>query len=457
MGPEEMGRVTQVMSVAALASAMLVGPVLAYFGRGLLGWIDAGRLLAKLQCFFAYVVVIGGLSSAVVWLVQGRTGLVSGISTDWVALLVLLYVLAYSFHTVATSCLNILGRRGVYVIFANLAVWGGLGLALIMFSCMRKPQVWLLGIYSGFVLSATSIVLLIRIGFQAKAQPREDGSHCLAFTVKTVSVFAWPQAVAHGFYWLLAQSYRFILGSRVGVTSVGLFAAAYMVCSVPMQTFETLFNEFYSPTLYRSIKNRATAEEMARAWNAYASAYVPAVILFGAFLAGSCAFLVKLLLGEEFQVAAPILICPILTETMRAISSSLHTMGIVTVDMRINLPPVAAGAIISPILVYILAPWNPLIGTGLALFASYIVVILIVIPMTYRTLPIRWPVARMLSATILGLPMIVLGYVARESIPDLTFKAAAVGLLITGLYLAMVQYAMARPWFQHATTEAQAC
>jgi len=216
-----------------------------------------------------------------------------------------------------------------------------------------------------------------------------------------------------------------------------------------MQIFESLFNEFYSPTFYRAIKEQGT-ERIAVAWNAYASAYIPAAILFGAFLAGSGPFLVKLLLGERFQVVTSILIWPALTETMRAISSSLFTMGIAKVDMRINLPPVAAGATTAPVLVYLLAPVNPLLGTGIALFTGAVVVLSIAIFMTYRALPVTWPVRRIVIALALGLPMVIGGNIAGSWVSDMTWAKAAIAVTLVGASMIAVQYLVARHWLHDA-------
>jgi len=248
-------------------------------------------------------------------------------------------------------------------------------------------------------------------------------------------------------WWIQSQSYRFILPWVADIATVGLFAAGYMICSVPMQTFETLFNELYIPTLYRALKGQ-DREGMARAWNDYAAAYIPAVILFGAFLIGNAAFMVKLLLGEQFQAITSILLWPALTETFRAISSTLHHLGLAKVDMTVNVLPVVLGAFVAPSLVYLLASHEPLLGTALALLAAAVVAFAAVIPISRRALPVVWPVRRIMYAVALAVPLCLLGRAIGAGFGELSESKAVVALVISGLAMVFLQYVMAKEWIR---------
>ena len=447
LSPGDLGRINQITSLAVLCSSTLIAPVLTYVGRGFLEWLDAGLLIHRLKQFLKIVVVFAILSAVVIWLVQDQVNLVSSVSPVWLFALVAVYLVAYSIHTMAISGLNLLGRRLAFVAFGNLAAWAGLGLALFMLRRYGRPEAWLLGTYLGFVVSSVSFALLMRHLADSAPSAAASAGRGIPFDFWTLFMFGWPQAVVFVLWWIQSQSYRFILDRVADLASVGLFFAIYTTCSSPMQAFESLFNEFYGPTFYRAIKEQGR-EGLARAWNAYASAYVPAVILFGAFLAGSGMFLVKLLLGERFQAAAPIIIWPAMTETIRAINSSLFTMGIAKVDMRINLPPIVIGAVTAPTLIYLLAPLNALTGTGIALFGAGLAVLLIMIPMSYRVLPVAWPVRRIGVAVALGLPLIVGGNLASSWLPEVTLGTAIVAVSIAGIIMVSIQYLVARKWLR---------
>ena len=447
LSPSDIGSMNQLMSLAILGTSALLIPITAYIGRGCLEWMDAGTLSRRLGSFLSIVLAVAPLLGLVAWAIQSQFIVVVGVGAVWVGGLVALYTVGFSLHTMGTSGLNLIGHRFLYVLFGNIAVWGGLILALWYSNSEASPEMWLLGIFCGFFLSSLSYAFLTRYARARVPVDSSDAPRMLPFDWQTVFMFVWPQALVFVLWWFQSQSYRFVLSWVADIATVGLFAAGYMICSVPMQTFESLFNEFYSPTLYRALKGQGR-EGMARAWNAYAAAYIPAVILFGAFLVGNAAFMVKLLLGEQFQAVTAILIWPALAETFRAISSTLHQLGLAKIDMTVNVLPVMVGALVAPTLVYVLAPYEPLLGTALALLAAGVAVFAIVIPISCRALPVTWPIRRIMYAAALSIPLCLVGRVMGVGFGELSELKAVVALMISGLMMVTLQYVMAKAWLR---------
>ncbi len=447
LSPGEVGSMNQLMSLAILGTSALLIPIATYIGRGCLEWIDAGVLSRRLGSYLCIVLAVAPLLGLITWVIQSRWILVVGVGAAWVGGLVTLYTVGISLHTMGTSGLILIGRKFLYILFVNVAAWGGLLLAMWWSKHEASPEIWLFGIFCGLLLSSFSYVLLDRY---AEGPAPVRSSHMpdlLPFDRQAVFMFVWPQAMVFVLWWVQSQSYRFILPHVADIATVGLFAAGYMICSVSMQTFETLFNELYIPTLYRALKGQ-DREGMAQAWNAYAAAYIPAVILFGAFLIGNAAFMVKLLLGEQFQTIASILVWPALTETFRAISSTLHHLGLAKVDMTVNILPVVIGAFVAPTLVYLLASYEPLVGTALALFAAAAIAFAAVIPVSRRALPVVWPVRRIIYAAALAVPLLLLGRAMGVELGELSESKAMVALVSSGLFMAFLQYVMAKEWIQ---------
>lgn len=445
--PGEVGSMNQLMSLAIIGTSALLMPMTAYIGRGCLEWMDAGVLSRRLSYYLMIIVAVALGCGSTVWAVQTQLKIVSGMAPAWAAGLVALYTIGFALHTMGSSGLNLIGHRFLYILFMNVAAWGGLLLAVWWSKQEASPEIWLLGTFCGFLLSSVSYVILDRY---ARATVPVNTSFTVAvlpFNWQTVVLFVGPQAIAFLFFWIQTQSYRFVLSWVADITTVGLFAAGYMICSVPMQTFESLFNEFYSPTLFRALKGQ-DREGMARAWNDYAAAYIPAIILFGAFLIGNATFMVKLLLGEQFQAIASILVWPALTETFRAISSTLHHLGLAKVDMTVNIVPLALGAFVAPALVYVLASTEPLMGTALALLVAAIVAFAAVIPISYRALPIEWPVRRIMYAAVLAVPLWVLGRAMDVGFGELSESKAVIALVISGAAMVFLQYVMAKGWIR---------
>ncbi|MBK9308915.1 MAG: hypothetical protein IPM58_17905 [Nitrospira sp.] len=447
LSPGEVGSMNQLMSLAILGTSALLMPVTAYIGRGCLEWMDAGILCRRLGSYLLIILAVALLSGSMAWAIQTQLMVVSGMAPVWVAGLVVLFTIGFALHTMGSSGLNLIGHRFLYILFVNLAAWGGLLLAMWWSRQEPSPEIWLLGIFCGFLLSSLSYVILDRYAREHVLPGRPHLPGVLPFDWSTLLVFVAPQAVAFLFFWVQTQSYRFVLSWVADITTVGLFAAGYMICSVPMQTFENLFNEFYSPTLFRALKGQ-DREGMARAWNDYAAAYIPAVILFGAFLIGNATFLVKLLLGEQFQAIASILVWPALTETFRAISSTLHHLGLAKVDMTVNVLPVALGALVAPTLVYFLASHEPLLGTAVALLVAAVVALAAVVPISWRALPVVWPVRRIRYAIALAVPLYLLGRAMGVGFGEVSEAEAMVALVISGLTMVFMQYVMAKEWIR---------
>lgn len=444
MPPETLGYVAQTTSIVALLCTTMVWPVNIYIGRGLLGWLAAGVARRNLLRFSAFVAVAAIASGLLVFLARSCAAIVAGVSASSLGILTLLYVLGYSFHTASTGALNLLGHRLAYVAFGNLALWSGLVLALSFYALLPGPETWLLGLYLGYVIGSSGFLRVLKHSREVGGR----GSDCLALTVHAVFAFAWPQIVTSVLWWLQSQSYRFVLGEVGGPALVGLLVAGYTVCSGTMQAFETLFHEIYGPKFYRSLADQGQAG-LAKAWNEYASAYLPTVVLFGAFLVGMGPILARVLLGEQYHGIIPVLFLLALTEMLRASSSALYTMGVAKLDMRVIVPPVLVGAILSPFLVYVLGSIDSLLGTAAGMFLAYLGVFLVVIPISRRTLPIRWPIGRILGAGLVGLPMIILG----QFLPMAFDATLAISLLVVAigvLYLAGAQYVLARPWLEQA-------
>lgn len=452
LSPGEVGSMNQLMSLAILGTSALLMPMTAYIGRGCLEWMDAGILSQRLGSYLLIILAVALACGSVAWAIQTQLMVVSGMAPVWVGGLVVLYTVGFALHTMGSSGLNLIGHRFLYVLFVNIAAWGGFLLAIWWSKQDASPELWLLGIFFGFLLSSLSYVLLDQYARGAVPVSAFHLPDVLPFDWKTMSMFVGPQAIAFLFFWIQTQSYRFVLSWVTDITTVGLFAAGYMICSVPMQTFESLFNEFYSPTMFRALKGQ-NIEGIARAWNDYAAAYIPAVILFGAFLIGNATFLVKLLLGEQFQVIASILIWPALTETFRAISSTLHQLGLAKVDMTVNILPVMIGAFVAPTLVYLLAPSEPLLGTALALLAAAGAAFTAVIPISCRALPVVWPVRRILYAAALAVPLCLLGRMMGIGFGELSENKAMVALVISGLAMVLLQYVMAKEWLRQGRPE----
>lgn len=122
--------------------------------------------------------------------------------------------------------------------------------------------------------------------------------------------------------------------------------------------------------------------------------------------------------------------------------------GIAKVDMTVNLPSVIAGAMTVPVLVMLFAPQSPLIGTAFALFGTGGAALAVGLYVSYRTLPVTWPVRRIGVAEVLGLSLGAKEYIFNAMIGELTIGKAALALVVSSLVMVSWQYAMGKKWLR---------
>ena len=437
--PVQMGGVSQMGSLASFFSLLLVVPVGHYITRGFLEWHDAGRLQRYLRCYCAYIVSVAFVAAVAAGAIQLQWHLVSGFGTPAVVLLISIYMLASPISSLGATGLNLLNQRVKFALFSNVPVWVALCLSPILFIRYGSPAFWSLGQYVGLAFGGLSCWVLWRHLSARAVVPLPAQERTLSFSVSAVFGFAYAQGITSILWWLQSQSYRFVLDRIQGTANVGLFAVGYSLAAVPIALYEGLFGQFYEPVFYGELKGQGS-EGQARAWNNYARAYLPGLVLVGTYVAAGVPFLAQVLLGGTFRAAAiQVALWAAIIEAMRAAGAMMHFLGMAKVDMRILIPPVFAGALLAPLSVLILGQLDPLLGTVAGLFIAGFAGMMIMVITSRRVLPIDWPVRRMMVGLLLSIPLAGGFWVAHRVLPSPGIGLALFVLALGGVYLVPAQ------------------
>ncbi len=449
LSPAEVGSVNQLNSFAMLLATGLLLPIIAYFTRGVIGWVETGRFEANARVMLCTIALAAFTLSAVGALLQWSWGVVHDVTVPWVGFLLLVYLIGFPIHNLLVNCTAVLGRRTQTAIQFNLAAWLGLAAAITLYLQFDTAETWYLGICIGFLVSGQVFWIFLRKIRGSTVAGQRAYHNVLPFDMTAVLRFIWPQVLVGVLWWIQSQSYRFQLAEISSIATVGLFFAGYALCSVPMQAFEATVNEYYAPMLYGRI-DTTSQSGVVEAWNLYASIYVPLILIFGSLIAACAPFLVILALGSEFQAVSAILLWPAVGETARALSTVNHALGIVKVDMRRLLPPALAGALAAPVLIQALAPGEPLLGTAIALCLANVIVLAVVYVLTRLSVPVTWPWKRALAAATLGVALILASRAAFDVLPK-TPSVALVVCAALGLFVLAVLYYVFRNSIAAAT------
>lgn len=453
LSPAEVGSVNQLNSFVMLLASGLLLPVIAYFTRGVIGWVETQRFEGNARAML-YIIAVAALTlSAVGTFLQWGWGIVHDVAVPWVGFLLLVYLLGFPIHNLLVNCTAVLGQRTQTAIYFNLAAWLGLAAAIILYLQFKTAEAWFLGICIGFLISGQAFWVFLRKIRTLPAAGQGTQRNVLHFDATAVLRFIWPQVLVSILWWIQSQSYRFQLAEISNLATVGLFFAGYALCSVPMQAFEAAVNEYYVPMLYGRI-DTTSQSGIVQTWNLYASVFVPSILIFGGFIAACAPFLVILALGSEFQSVGTIVLWAALGETARALSTLNHALGIAKVDMRRLLPPALAGALAAPFLIQALAPDSPLLGTAIALCMANCIVLVVVYLLVCLSAPVSWPWKRALAAATLGVAVTLAGRAAFDALPRTPIVALAVCSAL-GLFVLAVLYYIFRNSFAEVTATSQ--
>jgi hypothetical protein len=446
LGPEEIGRRELLLSLTSFFALLLISPVGNYLNRQAVEWHLEGRLLASLRRFAWFLAGVAAVAALVVGVLHATSGIGTPIGIGWSIWLVCGSLLVGTLTNQFNGLLNIIGYRGWYVLFANAASWLGLGLSVALVQGRtRDAESWMSGalLGQGLVL-AGAVAVLGRLG-QRPADAMAGTRAAAGFSFRSVFRFSAPLLVTTAFYWAQTNGYRFVLAGLADVRTIGLLTVGLTLASAPLAMFDTFFTDYYRPIFYQEIKF-ASASQKAGAWNRYASAYFPAILLMGVFVAAGGPFLARVLVSEAFWGVAWLAAWGAVLQCAVMAYSTYVALSFASLETSALIRPNLLGALTTISLMFLLAPRQPLAGTALAMTGGMIVTLVDTAVVLGRDLPHALPWARLSCAAGLAVPMIALFWLARSfwSTPSVL---QSLGILLgTGVYLVVAQALMARPW-----------
>jgi O-antigen/teichoic acid export membrane protein len=438
----EVGRNYILFSSTAWFALVMLSPLVTYLERCVIEWKQEGSALANLRRLAAYCFGFTALATATLTVVNETLGLGVQVGRTSLGLIVIGHLLAGTFSGAVVSLINILGARVHFVLLGNLAAWGALGLSVAFVSLLAPTaELWLAG---QFV--AQGAVALVGLGFLLRMLGGARAPSAAAtpdIHASTLFRFGWPMAIGVGLYWMLTQGYRFVLVARVNAEFVGFFGVGFAIGGGILVAYEILFKQLYQPIFFHAISGQAR-EARAKAWNDYASAFLPTMLVIATFVAAASPFLVTLLASPAFREAQPVLMWAAASEALRMTSGMYYFATLAEKDMRLLMLPNFAGAVTTIGLVALLAPISPVHGTGVGLCLGNVVVLVLLMVTVGGLTPVQLPWRQVGTALVLSAPLGLLLTLG----PDLGRELASSLLVLSaaGLYLLAVLGFLARNW-----------
>jgi O-antigen/teichoic acid export membrane protein len=431
--PEEMGRLSLITAATAFFALFLVNPVGMFINRRFHAWDALGRAkyYLKLHWWYLLVVIVIAAGSLAVLNTLGAFGF--QFNLVWLLVLVCGSLFFNTINQTAVPSLNLLEFRGQFFILALATI--GLGLAsayLLVITFSSTAEYWLMGLLVGqAVLAVVGVAVLFSKLQTSVATRRPTKAH-----LRIVFAFAWPVAVAVGFNWLQTQGYRFFAAESLGLAALGLFVVGYGISAGLLAAFEAVLTTYFQPRFYKSVSNNNTTAQ-SLAWNAYAGAILPSLVLVTFILIALAPELTRFMVGAAYQSSSQFVVWGVLAEGARVVAGVYGLSAHAKMKTRLLLLPNLLGAIISTALILILAPKLGAHGVGLARTLAGISLVLAMHYLMITALEMRLPYRLILKAAIMGLLLLLMTSLGRWAMGG-TENLISAGSLIVVVGLAFL-------------------
>ena len=376
LSPEEMGKVALVLTTTAFFALFLVNPVGMFINRRLHAWQASGMAQHYLIRYANYLLLVALFAAISLPLLHMSGATNFGISTGWLIFLVCGSLLFNTINQTAIPSLNMLGDSRRFVLLSVATIATSFIFATLLVRIMQPvAQYWLLGLLLGQAVLAwvgTSILFaqLQQTG-PATAAPVIHRRH-----LRTLFNFAWPVAIAAGLGWVQGQGYRYLMEGQLGLASLGLFVAGYGISAGIIAGFESVLTTYFQPRLYRDVSTDHP-DRQAQAWQRYAAAVIPSLLLTVALVVILAPELTRLFLGNNFQAAVDFVVWGALAEAARVLIGTYSLIAHVHMQTRWLILPSLIGAILSIALSVALIPIMGATGAGVGLAASGFAVVVV--------------------------------------------------------------------------------
>jgi len=403
--PSELGSISELNSLVYFFFISLIIPVTHFITRGFLEWNDLGTLNVISKKYFKFILVIAASAAIISGIIQWQWNLIKGFSIGAVIIFVLANLIFQPLNGFGASGLNLFGLRKSNVFFTNLVAWSSITLSVFFFWVTPSILSWGAGQIFGFILGSTSIFFLWKRINKVNSNADINQESTIVFDRKSVISFSWPFIFTSSLWWLQTQSYRFILGHGHGLDNVGLFVTAYALAATPIMTYEGVITQYLEPGFFNNLKYQGKDGQV-NAWNQYAKLFLPGMAVISVYVAVSAPFLAKIFLGESYRaVALKITGLAAIIEATRAAGTMMFQLGMAKLDNKMTILPAATGALSAPIAVYFLSKIDPLFGTIGGLFLAGIIVLCTNVFLSFKVLPITWPIKRILLGLLMAIPV----------------------------------------------------
>lgn len=423
--PDEMGRLSLITAATAFFALFLVNPVGMFINRRFHAWDALGHAKYYLKLHWLYLLVVSLVAAASLAALNKIHAFGFQFNTAWLLVLVCGSLLFNTINQTAIPSLNLLEFRGRFITLTLATIGASLVSSFLLVSVFKPTaEYWLLGLLIG---QAVFAVIGVKLFFD-KLQPETPIQALSRAHLKLLFHFAWPVAISVGFNWLQTQGYRFFVADSLGLAALGLFVAGYGISAGLMAAFESVLTTYFQPKFYKRVSNNDMAEQ-SMAWNKYAGAILPSLMLVTFLLAGLAPELTRFMVGSAYQSASQFVVWGVLAEGARVLAGVYSMSAHAKMKTRLLLLPNLLGAVFCIALIWALAPAMGAHGVGLARSLAGIGMVVVMHYLMIGALEMKLPYRLLLKGTTMGATLFLIAAAGRWAMGG-TEGLISAGLLI---------------------------
>ncbi len=444
--PSEMGEISIVIATVGFFALFLINPVGMFINRRLHAWNLRGQAKKYLLYFWFYVVLANIFAVLVLCSLTGFYIWTPSISIYWLLLLVCGNLLFGTLNQTAIPGLNLFGHRSWFLILTVLTNAMSLIFAVtLVLKVARNAENWLSGLLIGQLIVGLIGTKIFYRKLEGNGVRYIDLPKLNKIQIINFINFSWPIAIAVGLGWVQSQSYRYFMEDRLGLNELGLFVAGYGISAGLIAGFESIFTTYFQPKFYKQISNDNVSEQT-KAWQDYAQAILPSLLITSFFIMATAPDLTQLLLGSSFGQSSKFIIWGSLAESARISISVFGMAAHARMNTKLLLFPNLVGALFSVTLVWYLIPIYGSEGVGLGLVISFLIALLWTIRITSKYLQASLPFKLFLKSVVMGGALLMIAKVLWHLLDyDHSYIFSIIRLSVIALFFLSFQYVMLLP------------
>lgn len=440
--PVEMGRLSLITAAIAFFALFLVNPVGMFINRRFHAWDESGRAKRYLKLHWVYLLGVCVLAALMLAVLNYVHAFGFQFNTIWLLVLVCGSLLFNTINQTAIPSLNLLELRGLFIALTLATIALGLVSAYAMVAYFEPTaEYWLLGLLIGQIVFA---VIGVKIFFD-KLGPETSAAKISASHLRVLFDFAWPVAISVGFNWLQTQGYRFFVADSLGLEALGLFVAGYGISAGLIAAFESVLTTYFQPRFYKCVST-STLEEQSAAWNRYAGAILPSLVLVIFLLIALAPELTRIMVGPAYQSASEFVIWGVLAEGARVVAGVYSMSAHAKMKTRLLLLPNLLGAVVCIALVKLLASSTGAHGVGLARTLAGLGMLVAMHFLMIVTFDMRLRFWLLAKSAVMGAGLLLIAAAGRWAMPSAGIVAAGALIVITGIVFLPMFYWLLYPF-----------